>query len=107
MIGPPGEPPDVAHVVAACAEARRIVRSLAPHLPRMAGFHRRYMAANKILRLWARMVRTLDIDMIVPQHGSPLAGAAVQEFIDWVETLECGVDLMGERDYALPLAVPA
>jgi len=79
----------------------RIVTELAPMLPAMEGFHRRYMVSRKILRLWARMVRPLPIDMIVPQHGAPLAGPAVRQFIDWVEQLECGIDLFGERDYAL------
>ena len=32
----------------------------------------------------------------------PLAGAAIGEYIAWVETLDCGIDRMGERDYALP-----
>ena len=40
--------------------------------------------------------------MIVPQHGAAMSGPAVREFIDWVETLECGVDLMTAQDYALP-----
>jgi flavorubredoxin len=68
----------------------------------MEGFHRRYMVSNKILRLWADMVSTLPIDMIVPQHGAPLAGPAVQEFIAWARTLACGVDLMDARDYRVP-----
>ena len=42
--------------------------------------------------------------MIVPQHGAAMRGPAVHEFIDWVETLECGVDLMTPQDYALPRA---
>ena len=68
----------------------------------MEGFHRRYMVSNKILRLWAAMVRQLDIDMIAPQHGAPMVGAAVREFIDWVEQLACGVDLFGEANYRVP-----
>ena len=83
-------------------DAREPVGALAAHLPRMEAFHRRYMVSNKVLRLWARMARTLDIAMIVPQHGAALKGKAVGEFIAWVETLACGVDLMGERDYAVP-----
>ena len=84
------------------AEAKTPVTSLAGHVPRMEAFHRRYMVSNKILRLWAQMVRRLPIDMIVPQHGAPMQGAAVQEFIAWAESLPCGVDLMSERDYAVP-----
>lgn len=68
----------------------------------MEAFHRRYMVSNKILRLWARMVRDLPIEMIVPQHGAPLRGPAVGEFIDWIEGLRVGVDLMNENDYAVP-----
>lgn len=83
-------------------EAQQTATSLAPLLPRMEAFHRRYMVSNKVLRLWARMARTLDIQMLVPQHGAPLAGRAVAEFIDWVEGLPCGIDLMGERDYQVP-----
>lgn len=84
-------------------EAQQPVGSLAALLPKMEAFHRRYMVSNKVLRLWARMARTLDIAMIVPQHGAPLKGRAVAEFIDWVEGLPCGVDLLSERDYVVPV----
>lgn len=84
------------------SDAARPVETLDAHLRHMEAFHRRYMVSNKILRLWARMVRTLPIAMIVPQHGAPMRGAAVQQFIAWVEGLACGVDLMQDRDYAVP-----
>lgn len=65
------------------------------HVGSMAGFHRRYMASNRACRVWADMARGLDISMIVPQHGRPIAGKeAVTAFIDWLENLECGVDLL-------------
>jgi flavorubredoxin len=79
-----------------------VIRSLRPHLPQMEPFHRRYMVSNKVLRLWARMVQQLPIRMIAPQHGAPLVGDAVDEFIEWVKDLHCGVDLMSERNYAVP-----
>ncbi|BAO80996.1 uncharacterized flavoprotein [Serpentinimonas raichei] len=84
------------------AEASQPITSLAPNIPRMEGFHRRYMVSQKVLRLWAHMVRKLPIHMIVPQHGAPLAGPAVHEFIDWIETLSCGVDHLTQADYAIP-----
>lgn len=83
-------------------EAQEIVTDLGPHVRRMEGFHRRYMVSNKVLRHWANMVRDLDIEMIVPQHGSPMAGAAVRQFIDWVQGLSCGIDLMTDAHYAVP-----
>ncbi|HET6786417.1 MAG TPA: MBL fold metallo-hydrolase [Aquabacterium sp.] len=79
-----------------------VITSLKPHIPAMEAFHRRYMVSGKILRLWARMVRQLDIRMIVPQHGLPMAGPAVGEFIDWVQDLECGIDLMTQAQYTVP-----
>jgi flavorubredoxin len=71
-------------------------------MPYMEGFHRRYINSNKVCRFWANMVRGLDIDKIVPQHGRHFEGKAVGQFIDWIEGLECGVDLMTQDNYVLP-----
>lgn len=84
------------------AQARTPLHSLAPVLPGMTAFHRRYMASNKVLRLWADMVSTLPIELMVPQHGAPLAGPAIGEFIAWARELACGVDLVGSADYRVP-----
>jgi flavorubredoxin len=83
-------------------QAAQPVSSLAGLLPAMEPFHRRYMVSNKVLRLWADMVSGLKIDMIVPQHGAPLVGAAVGEFIVWARGLQCGIDLMGPANYTVP-----
>ncbi|MEX8497050.1 MAG: MBL fold metallo-hydrolase [Leptothrix ochracea] len=82
---------------------REYITSLAPHLHRIEPFHRRYMVSNKILRLWVNMVYKLPIRMIVPQHGSPIVGPAVREFLDWANKFSCGIDLMSERDYVMPV----
>ena len=79
------------------------VSDFAAHLSSMEGFHRRYMASNKICRLWADMVRKMDISMIVPQHGRAFVGPVmINAFLDWISQLECGMDLMGAADYSLP-----
>lgn len=93
---------DLGASAASGRQAQQSVRSLAEHVPRMEAFHRRYMVSNKVLRHWARMVRELDIEMIVPQHGAPMEGPAIKEFIDWVEGLSCGIDLMSDANYAVP-----
>jgi flavorubredoxin len=80
----------------------KAVDDITPLLPSMTVFHQRYMVSGRILRYWARMVSSLHIDMIVPQHGVPMKGAAVRDFIHWVQTLECGIDLMSEANYRLP-----
>jgi flavorubredoxin len=77
--------------------------SLAPLLPAMEKFHRRHMVSNKVMRLWADRVSRLRIEMIVPQHGAPLVGAAVGEFIAWAREPQCGIDLMRPLGYRVPV----
>ena len=53
------------------------------------------MAWNRACRIWVQMVRELDVEMIVPQHGLPFFGKdMIKQFLDWLEGLECGTDLM-------------
>lgn len=83
--------------------AKQPFTDLEAALPFMEAFHRRYMVSNKILRYWANMVRPMDIEMIVPQHGAPIRGkAAVAQFINWAESLSCGIDLMTTNNYHVP-----
>ena len=84
-------------------EAARPVTDFDAHIPKMMGFHRRYMVSQKILRFWANMARSLDIEMIVPQHGQRFEGKAmVKRFIEWVESFPCGIDLITQKDYRVP-----
>ena len=83
-------------------DPQQTITEFAPHRPAMEAFHRRYMASGRILKLWANMVRELPVRLIVPQHGAPLGGAAVADFIAWAAQLDCGIDLMSERDYRVP-----
>ncbi len=78
------------------------VTSLKEVLPYMEGFHRRYMNSNKVCRLWANMIRDLDINIIAPQHGRAFTGKAIGEFIEWIENLKCGIDLVSQDDYRIP-----
>ncbi len=80
----------------------QVVTDLGPHIARMEAFHRRYMVSGKVLKLWAQMVRDLPIRMIVPQHGCPMEGPAVGQFIEWASQLNCGIDLLSARDYVVP-----
>ncbi len=84
-------------------DGQAIVEDFEQHIAKMKGFHQRYMCSNKVIRLWVNMVRTMDVDMIVPQHGLPFVGKEkINQFLDWVETLECGTDLMDERVFSYP-----
>jgi flavorubredoxin len=84
------------------AAAARFITNLNPMPPGMEAFHKRYMVSNKVLKLWVRMVRDLDIDMIVPQHGAPIKDEAIGQLLDWLDNLSCGIDLMGTPQYQLP-----
>lgn len=87
------------------AEAQTPVTDLLPHIARMESFHRRYMVSNKILKLWVQMARQLPIAMIVPQHGAPIMGQqAIGDLFNWLEGLQCGIDLFDQRSYQLPAA---
>jgi len=71
------------------------------HIPKMQGFHQRYMTSNAAMRAWARMVESLEIEIIAPQHGAYFRGTMVKRFIDWCASLQCGLDLMSDV-YQLP-----
>ncbi len=72
------------------------------HIPFMEGFHKRYIPSSQPLKMWANTVRQLEIDTIAPQHGAVFAGREnVDRFIDWIDNLSCGFDLMGDS-YPIP-----
>ncbi len=71
------------------------------HVKYMEGFHRRYMPTRAALQAWARLARQLDVEIIAPQHGALFRGKEmVGRFIEWCESLTCGMDVMPE--YQLP-----
>jgi flavorubredoxin len=80
---------------ASLGQGYRDVPDFEKHLEFMVGFHRRYMAGNQAMRLWAQMVRKLDVETIAPQHGAMFRGRdMVKKFVDWAEGLACGLDLI-------------
>lgn len=64
------------------------VEDFEEHIKYSEAFHRRYMGSSEARRQWVRMVRNLEIDMLLPQHGSIYQGENVKKFIDWFENLE-------------------
>lgn len=84
------------------AGCRQPVQDFAAHVSSMQTFHERYMNSNKVCRYWVNMVRQLDVQMIVPQHGCPFAGKEIiDQFLEWFENLQCGIDLMTQQDYSV------
>lgn len=78
------------------------VENFEEHIKYMEGFHKRYIASSRALKNWAKMVRQLDIEIIAPQHGAIFKGKdMVNKFINWVENLQTGVDIMDDI-YKIP-----
>lgn len=85
-------------------DAAKPVENFKEHIKYMEAFHRRYMLSNKACRLWANMVAKMDIQAIVPQHGSPMIGPDIsKECINWIGNLQCGLDLIDQGLYTLPV----
>lgn len=78
------------------------VEDFSAHVKYMEGFHKRFMPSSRALRMWAKTARSLDIEVLAPQHGAIMRGKElVSQFIEWVEKLETGLDLMGDS-YPVP-----
>jgi len=61
------------------------------HIPKMRGFHQRWLPSNQAKMNWVERVRGLDIEYLCPQHGRIFKGENVKRFIDWLEQLPVGV----------------
>lgn len=66
----------------------------------MRAFHQIYMPTNRAIAMAIRKIRKLSppVEIIAPQHGRLLRGAMVQTFLDRLETLDVGLDILDARD---------
>ena len=60
------------------------------HTDKMRYFHQRWMPSEIAKQDWIRRVRSLDIQMMCPQHGRIFRGEQVGLFLDWFEKLPVG-----------------
>lgn len=72
------------------------VASFSEHVKHLEGFHKRYMASNKVCQAWVKKVSALELEKIAPQHGLVFEGEDVELFLEWLGALECGSDLIEE-----------
>lgn len=61
----------------------------------MRRFHEEYMPSHAVLGPCIARLRELEIERILPQHGSILEGPQVAEAMALLADLPCGVDLEG------------
>lgn len=62
----------------------------------MASFHQAYMPSNAHLRKAMERFEKMDIERILPQHGSVIEGDQIRVAINYLKELKCGLDLMEE-----------
>jgi flavorubredoxin len=78
------------------------VKDFEAHINYMESFHLRYMPSSQANQCWAEMVRGLEIDRIVPQHGALFPNREISErFIDWVAELPGAVEKLKNK-YKIP-----
>ncbi|WPB74977.1 hypothetical protein KYC5002_39025 [Archangium violaceum] len=61
-------------------------------------FHQIYMPVNLALQRVVAVIRKLEpaVEIIAPQHGRLIRGPLIQTFLDWMEKLPVGLDIMDE-----------
>jgi len=80
-----------------------IVEEFDEHISNMDLFHKDYMASNSAARYFVRSISGLDIKAILPQHGSIIMRKDVKAAIEYLEHLECGIDLLYADEKSYPL----
>lgn len=66
------------------------------HTKALEGFHKRYMGSNKLCKSWVKKVKKHEVNMIAPQHGFIFENENVENFLNWLNELKCGSDLINE-----------
>lgn len=72
------------------------VEDFQAHLAIMEGFHKRYMVANAACTQLVRALKDRTIEVIAPQHGALFGKEHVEQFLEWFESLRCGVDIIDQ-----------
>ena len=72
-------------------------------------FHELYMPSNEALRLAVKRIRELSPPplMIAPQHGGILSGPLVEQFLQKMNDLRVGLDILGSLDENIPQLIAA
>lgn len=71
-----------------------IVKDFMDHRLKLDLFHIDYMASNIASRGFAEKLSDFEVNMILPQHGSIIPPEFVNDAIDYLKDLRCGLDLV-------------
>jgi flavorubredoxin len=70
------------------------VESFEDHVLAMDLFHLDYMASGRAARGLVKRIEGLDIQAILPQHGSIIGKPHVSAALDYLRNLRCGIDII-------------
>lgn len=70
------------------------VNDFSEHIAKMDLFHMDYMASNLAARGFVRRLDGLEIGGILPQHGSVIKKEHVPQALEYLENLQCGLDII-------------
>ncbi len=87
---------DIGAAVFPAGEERVFIEDFSQMRPYIEGFHRRYMASNKLASRWCSLVRKCNPRFMAPQHGAVYTEESLGEFLNWFSQLQCGQDLIDE-----------
>ena len=71
-----------------------VVDNFETHKMAMDLFSKDYFACNRATKGFAMKIENLEIDAILPQHGSIIPKRFVKDAIEYLKELKCGVDLI-------------
>jgi len=71
-----------------------IIEDFEYHTTLMDLFHIDYMASNKAAKGYVRRLANKKIDAILPQHGSLINKNNVSKALEYLNNLQCGIDLI-------------
>jgi len=71
-----------------------VVEDFAAHRQALDLFHCDYMASNLACRGFTEKLYPLQLNAILPQHGSIIDSADVPAALEYLDNLKCGVDLI-------------
>ncbi|MBN1198088.1 MAG: MBL fold metallo-hydrolase [Bacteroidales bacterium] len=74
-------------------EWKLVVEDFSTHRLKLNLFHLDFMASGKAARGFIERIRELEIDAILPQHGSIIPVRFIPMALDYLNRLNCGIDI--------------
>jgi flavorubredoxin len=73
---------------------RLVVDEFNKHVLKLSLFHIDYMASNIAARGFTARIRNLELNALLPQHGSIIPRKFIPKAIEFLRELQCGLDLI-------------